>query len=158
MLNIMIALLSSAFAKVTQDEGLRFLVSKAESIDELETTLPRWLRPASWYPPFVGVLKFGPGARGFEVSLDKMWSGIGSMESNLLNAQGETRLRVESIEERLQRLDKKLDVLVKLTLGCTHAQAAQQQAASASAAAGLVGLARAAAGPSRPGRSRRRRP
>jgi hypothetical protein len=43
-----------------QDEGLRFLCSKAEIIDELETTLPDWVRSPSWHPPFVHILKFHP--------------------------------------------------------------------------------------------------
>jgi hypothetical protein len=43
-----------------QDEGLRFLCSKAEIIDELETTLPDWVRSPTWHPHFVHILKFHP--------------------------------------------------------------------------------------------------
>lgn len=50
-----------------QDEGLRFLTSKAEIIDELETTLPKWVRSKSWYPPFVHILKLHPDST-YEVS------------------------------------------------------------------------------------------
>lgn len=48
-----------AFSRVTQDEGLRFIISKAEIIDELESTLPHWLlrRYPGWAPRFVHVLK-----------------------------------------------------------------------------------------------------
>lgn len=40
-----------------QDEGLRFLCSKAQIIDELEATLPRCIKAGAWYPPFVHILK-----------------------------------------------------------------------------------------------------
>lgn len=45
-----------------QDEGLRLLHSKAEIIDELEATLPQWLRSRTWYPAFVHILKIHPDA------------------------------------------------------------------------------------------------
>jgi hypothetical protein len=79
MLNIMIASMTNSFSKVTADEGLRFLASKAEIIDELEATLPAWLRPRSWYPRFIHVLKVHP-ASSYEVNLTSVWSGIGVME------------------------------------------------------------------------------
>lgn len=47
----------ATLAPRTQDEGLRFLFSKAQIIDELEATLPRWLQRSSWFPPFVHILK-----------------------------------------------------------------------------------------------------
>jgi len=43
-----------------KDEGLRFLTSKAEIIDELEATLPGWLKARAWFPPFIHILKFHP--------------------------------------------------------------------------------------------------
>ena len=60
MLNILIASMTNSFSKATQDEGLRFLQAKAEVIDELEATLPAWLQPRGWFPPFIHVLKFHP--------------------------------------------------------------------------------------------------
>ena len=47
LLNILIAGMSASFAKVTQDEGLRFLHSKAEIIDELEVRTERLMAPAA---------------------------------------------------------------------------------------------------------------
>jgi hypothetical protein len=52
---------------VLQDEGLRLLHSKAEIIDELEATLPQWVRSRTWYPAFVHILKIHPDAT-YEVS------------------------------------------------------------------------------------------
>jgi hypothetical protein len=57
LLNVLIASMTSSFSKITQDEGLRFLCSKAEIIDELETTLPKWVKSKAWYPPFIHILK-----------------------------------------------------------------------------------------------------
>ena len=47
--------------QVKENEGLRFLCSKAEVIDEIETTVPQWVkdRNPGWYPAFVHVLKVG---------------------------------------------------------------------------------------------------
>jgi hypothetical protein len=51
-----------------QDEGLRFLCSKAEIIDELESTLPSWIKAPRWYPKFIHILKFHPDST-YEVLL-----------------------------------------------------------------------------------------
>ncbi len=53
----MVAVMANQFNKAMQDEIPRQLFSKAQIIDELETTLPAWLRPNEWYPPFIHVLK-----------------------------------------------------------------------------------------------------
>lgn len=46
--------------QMTENAGLRAVVSKAQIIDELEDSLPSWVKrsaAARWYPPFVHVLK-----------------------------------------------------------------------------------------------------
>lgn len=62
LLNVLIASMTNSFSKMTQDEGLRLLHSKAEIIDELEATLPKWVRSVTWYPTFVHILKIHPDA------------------------------------------------------------------------------------------------
>jgi len=44
---------------VKDNEGLRFLCSKAEVIDEIETVVPQWVknRNPAWYPAYIHVLK-----------------------------------------------------------------------------------------------------
>jgi len=44
---------------VKDNEGLRFLCSKAEVIDEIETVVPQWVknRNPEWYPAYIHVLK-----------------------------------------------------------------------------------------------------
>ena len=45
--------------QVKDNEGLRFLCSKAEVIDEIETVVPQWVksRNPEWYPAYIHVLK-----------------------------------------------------------------------------------------------------
>ncbi|GBF90826.1 transient receptor potential channel protein [Raphidocelis subcapitata] len=128
MLNIMIASMTNSLSKVTQ----------AEIIDELETTLPAWIKGRAWFPPFIHILKFHPDST-YEVNLNSLWSGIGLMETNLLNAQEETRRRVEDTEARTQRLHRKLDVLIKMVLGLhppTQLASLQRQASRAAGGGG----------------------
>ncbi len=49
----------SSASQAKENEGLRFLTSKAGVIDELEYTMPRWLkrRNPGWYPPYVHILR-----------------------------------------------------------------------------------------------------
>jgi hypothetical protein len=65
----------------------------AQIIDELESTLPRWVQGPSWHPPFLHLLKLHPEAT-YEVSLSSVWSGIGAIERNLLGGQAEVALQV----------------------------------------------------------------
>jgi len=46
-------------SQAKENEGLRFLTSKAGVIDELEYTMPRWLkrRNPGWYPPYMHILR-----------------------------------------------------------------------------------------------------
>jgi hypothetical protein len=49
---------------MTENAGLRAVVSKAQIIDELEDSLPGWVKRSGapkWYPPFVHVLKARAG-------------------------------------------------------------------------------------------------
>ncbi|KAG2492014.1 hypothetical protein HYH03_009743 [Edaphochlamys debaryana] len=113
LLNIMIALMTSAFARVNSDEGLRYLIYKAEVIDELESTLPRWLMRADWAPHFVHVLKVSPRST-YEINLNSVWSGMSTLQSSVITAQQETRMRVEALEEKLDVIDQKLSATVRL--------------------------------------------
>lgn len=57
----LIALLRNGvlWMQVKENEGLNFLCSKAEVIDELETTVPDWVKAKNpgWYPAYVHILK-----------------------------------------------------------------------------------------------------
>ena len=43
--------------QANDDDGTKYLCSKAQLIDELEASLPGWVRRPSWYPQFVHLLK-----------------------------------------------------------------------------------------------------
>lgn len=73
LLNLLIALMSDAAAKASDDDGTKFLCSKAELIDELESSLPRWLRSDDWYPPYIHILKVNP-ASGEKVLASDLWT------------------------------------------------------------------------------------
>lgn len=47
--------------QVAENGDLRFMSSRAQIIDELETTIPNWLRRRNpqWYPKFVHILTVG---------------------------------------------------------------------------------------------------
>ncbi|GLC34362.1 hypothetical protein PLESTB_000737500 [Pleodorina starrii] len=125
LLNIMIALMTAAFARVSADEGLRYLIYKAEVIDELESTLPRWLMRPAWFPHFVHVLKISPRST-YEINLNSVWSGMSTLQSSLMNAQQETRLRVEALESKMDIIDQKLSATVRLLASrlLTHSELA----------------------------------
>jgi hypothetical protein len=43
IINLLIGVMGNALARVTEHEALKLLLHKAQIIDELEATLPRWL-------------------------------------------------------------------------------------------------------------------
>ncbi len=55
--------------QMTENAGLRAVVSKAQIIDELENTLPGWLKRQGgnrWYPYYVHILKVTPPHSGHQ--------------------------------------------------------------------------------------------
>ena len=52
-----------SLSQANDDDGTKYLCSKAQLIDELEASLPGWVRRPAWYPQFVHLLKVRPGFR-----------------------------------------------------------------------------------------------
>ena len=54
--------------QVKENEGLRFLTSKAAVIDELEFTMPRWIknRNPDWYPAYIHILRVSMQRANYE--------------------------------------------------------------------------------------------
>lgn len=84
LLNLLIAIMTDSYGKVTlhtwqlpisfsfqvmADERLWNLCSKAQIIDELETTLPKFIT-SRWDAPYIHVLTASPRK---DVSLNKLW-------------------------------------------------------------------------------------
>jgi hypothetical protein len=74
-----VLLLTHALARITADESVRLLLSKAQAIDQLETTLGPWLSQLApgLHPPYLHVLRANPTALG-EARLERIWSGQGA--------------------------------------------------------------------------------
>ncbi|GIL53926.1 hypothetical protein Vafri_9501 [Volvox africanus] len=50
----------------------------------------------------------------YEINLNSVWSGMNTLQSSLMNAQQETRLRVEALEAKVDVIDQKLSATVRL--------------------------------------------
>ncbi|KAK9839401.1 hypothetical protein WJX81_000001 [Elliptochloris bilobata] len=105
LFNVLIALLTNASQKMTDNAGLRAVISKAQVIDELENTLPGWVkRQHCMFPAFIHVLKEKPGG-DYEISSDSLWALRGE---TLVDASQETRLRTFALEDRLEAIETAL--------------------------------------------------
>jgi hypothetical protein len=155
LFNLLIALMTSSFQRISADTGgLRLALSRAEMVDELETTLPAWARAPP--PRFLHVLRVHPEAQ-YSVDLTSVWTGIGTLERTLLGAERETAARVEALERSAAALDRKLDVLLRFQLaGVLGERQAAAEALAAAFGAG-VPLERAASVPPAGGGGRRDR-
>ena len=81
LLNLLIGLMTTSLDKITKNEDVRLLLSRAQGIDEIEATLPRWLENKfpDLFPPFLFVLRVDPGKLD-AVQNDAMWAGEGDDE------------------------------------------------------------------------------
>lgn len=109
-LNLMVGIMTDSWSKVKDNEGLNFLCSKAEVIDEIETTVPQWVkdRNPDWYPAFVHVLKVNP-ASADEVEMDSMWSRIGGNRGeSILDDKTELNVKLNKMAKQLEALQSAL--------------------------------------------------
>lgn len=94
-----------------EDEHLWNLCSKAQIIDELETTMPSWLI-RRWNPPYVHILKLGPKKA---VNLDSLWDRLDLTESRLVSTSKEMSQKISEMERkilrRLEFLNGELEIL-----------------------------------------------
>jgi len=112
LVNLLVGIMSTALNRVTEHEGLKLLLSKAQVIDELEATLPRWLEDrfeGQWYPKFIHVLRIDPD-RVDKVDLDALWASGAQKEGGLdisVVKEGNKALeaRLEAIQAQLARLE-----------------------------------------------------
>jgi len=111
LLNLLIAIMTDSYSKVMEDEHLWNLCSKAQIIDELETTMPSWLI-RKWNPTYVHILKLGPKKA---VNLDSLWDRLDLTETRLVSTSKEMTLKINDMERkilrRLEFLSSELEVL-----------------------------------------------
>ncbi|GAX81542.1 hypothetical protein CEUSTIGMA_g8970.t1 [Chlamydomonas eustigma] len=127
LLNVMIAIMASSFNRAMAEEGSRLQFSKAQIIDELESTLPGLFHHSTWYPSFVHVLKVQPGS-ALDINLGSIWSSLGTMETHLIHEHEETALKLKRVHEGLESanasLDRMISQLANIPLGpsSTHTE------------------------------------
>ena len=94
-----------------EDEHLWNLCSKAQIIDELETTMPSWLI-RRWNPTYVHILKLSPKKA---VNLDSLWDRLDLTETRLVSTTKEMKQKIHEMERkilrRLEFLSGELEVL-----------------------------------------------
>lgn len=122
LLNLLIALMSDAASKASDDDGTKFLCSKAELIDELESSLPAFMRGADWYPAHIHILKVNPDSRD-RVQAGKLWGA----ESKKGGAQeDEAAGDDEGLEAMVRGLRSDISELKEL-LGAAHGNGGGKQ-------------------------------
>lgn len=85
LMNLLISIMTNTLEKVTENEGLRMLLSKAQAIDELESTIPSFVERWSpgLFPRFLHVLRVDPDKLD-TVRLDQLWNKSGDDERDEL--------------------------------------------------------------------------
>jgi Ion transport protein len=81
LLNLLIGLMTNSLDRVTSNEGVRLLLSKAQAIDEIEAVLPPWIERKfpELFPPFLFVLRVDPQKLD-SVQQDSIWAARGDDE------------------------------------------------------------------------------
>lgn len=76
LMNLLVGILCNSLQRVTDEEGKRALVSKAQAIDEIDAVIPERLERAlakrGWYPPYLQILRVDPD-RLDAVDLEGVW-------------------------------------------------------------------------------------
>lgn len=76
LMNLLVGILCNSLQRVTDEEGRRALVSKAQAIDEIDAVIPerleRILAKWGWYPPYLQILRVDP-ERLDAVDLEGIW-------------------------------------------------------------------------------------
>ncbi|DBA98675.1 hypothetical protein WJX77_002585 [Trebouxia sp. C0004] len=127
-LNLLVGIMTDSWSKVKDNEGLRFLCSKAEVIDEIETVVPQWVknRNPEWYPAYIHVLKVNPESAD-EVEMDSMWSRIGGNRGeSILDDKTELNVKLAKITKQLEALQAAMDIQGKKPVNGQSASANAQ--------------------------------
>ncbi|GMH40202.1 hypothetical protein BSKO_08106 [Bryopsis sp. KO-2023] len=113
LLNLLIAIMTDSYSKVMENEHLWNLCSKAQIIDELETTLPKWL-VRRWNPSYVHILKISPRR---QVDMGSLHDRLDITEGRLASTSKEMAVKMSDLErkvmKRLDFLSKELELLAE---------------------------------------------
>jgi hypothetical protein len=98
-------------------QALKLLLHKGEIIDEIESTLPRWIEnkfDRHWYPAFVHCLRIDtdrldrPDLKGMWDEKKKADEGDGEGDNNADVASSELHAKLDSMAAQLARLEAAL--------------------------------------------------
>lgn len=113
LLNLLIAIMTDSYSKVMENEHLWNLCSKAQIIDELETTLPKWL-VRRWNPSYVHILKISPRR---QIDMGSLHDRLDITEGRLASTSKEMAVKMSDLErkvmKRLDFLSKELELLAE---------------------------------------------
>lgn len=110
LVNLLIGIMTGTLEKVNRHEGLKLQLHKAEIIDELELTIPKWLeaRFPQLFPQYVHVLRVDQ-ERKDKVDLGQMWrAGNGGRNEDDEDGGGcgEVQKQLKSMQIQLDRLEQ----------------------------------------------------
>ncbi|PRW33312.1 transient receptor potential channel [Chlorella sorokiniana] len=82
IINLLLGIVINSLEKVTEHHSMKLLLNQARVIDELESTMPRWLerRHPDWFPAYVHMLRINPD----RLDRDELWTRMGRDEPQVL--------------------------------------------------------------------------
>ncbi|KAL3141754.1 hypothetical protein ABBQ32_004434 [Trebouxia sp. C0010 RCD-2024] len=116
LLNCLIAIMSDACSRVAENGDLRFTAGRAQIIDELECTIPAWLRRCNpqWYPKFVHVLTVVPSGCLAVFTEDDTAAAAAAAKPDPLEQMQAT---ISELQQQLQAMAKTQEAMAKCVLG-----------------------------------------
>ncbi|KAL6778251.1 TRP11A [Auxenochlorella protothecoides x Auxenochlorella symbiontica] len=127
LMNLLIGILTASLERVTDNEGLRMLLSKAQVIDEIDSTLPRFVenKYPHLYPKYLHVLRVDPG-RLDHVEVASVWgkeeeneAGTENMEAGEDGEEGKDK-GPQGLEQKVDDLKKEIQELKDLIMSMQH--------------------------------------
>lgn len=110
IVNMLIGLMSNALEKTSRHEGTKMLLNKAQIVDELETTLPRWMEDRLMgSPDFIHILRIDPD-RLDKPDLGCMWETSGGGDApvgkdGVNGVSADVAARLTAMQAQLDRLE-----------------------------------------------------
>ncbi|KAL4438685.1 hypothetical protein ABPG77_006289 [Micractinium sp. CCAP 211/92] len=94
VINLILGIVINSLDKIMEQQDYKMLLQRARVIDEIESTMPRWMqrRRPQWFPRYVHMLRINPDKLD-RVEQDALWSLMGRDEPEVLQERGSTPLK-----------------------------------------------------------------
>lgn len=94
VINLILGIVINSLDKIMEQQDYKMLLQRARVIDEIESTMPRWMqrRRPEWFPRYVHMLRINPDKLD-RVEQDALWSLMGRDEPEVLQEPGSTPLK-----------------------------------------------------------------